>query len=153
MAPLQKPKTKTDIALEFGRSMIELRIYLRQFIKEKLKEHNVNLTFEMLEVMGCLWNADGVSQQQLADITLREKSNMTMLLDNLAKRKLITRVENPDNRRVRLIYLTAEGKALQKQLQPWLAEVYNRATADVDTVSILAGQFVVNKMLTALKNT
>ena len=50
-----KNSKKTVLAVEFGRSMLELRTYTRQQIQLKIKEHGINITFEMLEVMGCLW--------------------------------------------------------------------------------------------------
>jgi DNA-binding MarR family transcriptional regulator len=84
-----KNNTKTELAVAFGRSMSELRTYTRQQIQ--IKEHGINITFEMLEVMGCLWKKDGINQQEIANLTLRDKSSMTYLLDNLVKRKLVNR--------------------------------------------------------------
>src|ERR1700753_2815729 len=111
-------KTRAEIALELGRTMAELRILLRQRIQLKLKEHGISLTYEMLEVMSCLWRKDGIIQQEIADYTLRDKSSMTYLLDNLSKRGLVERVEDGNDRRNKLIYLTAEGRGLKEQLYP-----------------------------------
>ncbi|MFI5139083.1 MAG: hypothetical protein ACHQIM_14770 [Sphingobacteriales bacterium] len=46
----------------------------------------INITFEMPEKMACPWKKDGVNQQKCADLTLRDKSGMTQLLDNPVKR-------------------------------------------------------------------
>jgi DNA-binding MarR family transcriptional regulator len=102
-------KTKPETALEAGRAMAELRTHVRQFIQVKIKEHGINITFEMLEVMSCLWRQDGINQQEIAGITLRDKSSMTYLLDNLVKRKLVHRVEDENDRRNKLIYLQRKG--------------------------------------------
>src|ERR1700729_3714197 len=123
-----KNSKKTELAVAFGRSMNELRTYTRQQIQLKIKEHGINITFEMLEVMGCLWRKDGINQQEIANLTLRDKSSMTYLLDNLVKRKLVKRVEDDNDRRNKMIYLTKEGNALKDQLYPWVNEVYEMAS-------------------------
>ena len=68
MTSNSQSNTKADLALEFGRTMSELRNHVRQFIQVKIREHNINITFEMLEVMSTLWRKDGVNQQELADL-------------------------------------------------------------------------------------
>jgi len=146
-------KTKAELAFDLGRAMGELRIYLRQHIQAKIKEHNLDLTFEMLEVMGCLWRKDGINQQEIADFTLRDKSSMTYLLDNLAKRKLVTRVEDEDDRRNKLIYLTAEGRLLKDKLYPWAIEVYEVASADTRTGELEQTIDLLNRMAGNLKKT
>ena len=151
MATKLKDKTKAELALELGRSMAELRTYLRQFIQVKIKENGINITFEMLEVMSCLWKKDGINQQEIADLTLRDKSSMTYLLDNLVKRGMVKRVEDEDDRRNKLIYLTSEGTALKEQLYPWVAEVYELATKEVDIEDLRTGVILLNKMTDNLK--
>ena len=144
-------KTKPELVVELGRSMAELRTHIRQFIQVKLKEQGINLTFEMLEVMGVLWRKDGVNQQEIADLTLRDKSSMTYLLDNLVKRKLVKRVEDDNDRRNKMIYLTKEGNELREQLNPWVAEVYEMATEGVDVNNLQNGMLLLNEMINNLK--
>src|SRR5258708_5820649 len=151
MATLPTNKTKAELALELGRSMSELRNYTRQFIQVKIREHAINITFEMLEVMGCLWKQDGINQQELADFTLRDKSSMTYLLDNLVKRKMVKRVEDENDRRNKLIYLTKDGLDLKEQLDPWLAEVYELASDKIDINNLKNSILVLNKMIGNLK--
>lgn len=147
----QKEPAKIDLAIELGRSMAELRNYLRQYIQVKIKAHGLNLTFEMLEVLTRLWKMDGVNQQELADHTLRDKSSMTYLIDNLVKRNLVTRAEDEHDRRNKLIFLTAEGKVLREDFHPWVAEVYQMATVNLDQAELEAGISLLQKMTANLK--
>ena len=87
-------KNIAELALEFGRSMAEIKNYLRQYIQVKIREHNLNITFELLEIRSLLWRKDGVNQQELADIAVKDKSNVTYRIDILVKRNLVTRVEH-----------------------------------------------------------
>jgi len=151
MTTQTKHNTRSELALELGRSMTELRNYLRQYIQVKIKEHGINITFEMLEVMACLWKKDGINQQELADLTLRDKSSMTYLLDNLVKRKMVKRVEDANDRRNKLVYLTKEGTNLKEQLNPWVAEVYAMASEEVTVKDLQNGVTLLYKMIGNLK--
>lgn len=146
-----KESKKAELALELGRSMSELRNYVRQYIQVKIKENGCNITFEMLEVMSCLWKKDGVNQQEIADLTLRDKSSMTYLLDNLVKRKLVKRVEDENDRRNKLIYLSNEGLKLKETLNPWVAEVYGMASDGLAEVDLQNSVTLINKMVSKLK--
>jgi DNA-binding MarR family transcriptional regulator len=143
--------SKSELALSFGRSINELRTQFRKYMQGKIRSLELRMTFEMLEVMMCLWRQDGVNQQVIADITLRDKSAMTYLIDNLIKRKMIRRVEDERDRRNKLVYLTPEGRQLQETLQPWVAEMYERATANMDAASLVRGKELIDCMIKNLQ--
>ena len=144
---MNKQLSKSDLSLSFGRSINELRMAFRKYMQGKIRSLDTHLTFEMLEVMICLWRQDGVNQQVIADITLRDKSAMTYLVDNLMKRKMIRREEDAKDRRNKLIFLTPEGRQLQQTLQPWVAEMYDRATANMDADVLIAGKDIIENMI------
>lgn len=144
-------KTKAELALELGRAMAELRVLSRQQIQEKLKENDISLTYEMLEVLGCLWKRDGINQQEIADYTLRDKSSMTYLLDNLVKRGLVQRREDENDRRNKLIYLTNEGAQLKVRLYPWAVEVYESASEGIGKQELEQCLALLNRMAARMK--
>lgn len=124
-----------------------MRMQYRKYMQGRIRSLDMRLTYEMLEVMICLWRQDGVNQQLIADITLRDKSAMTYLVDNLIKRKMITRKEDERDRRNKLIFLTPEGRQLQERLQPWLAEMYDKATANVSMGALVSGKELIEGMI------
>ncbi len=138
---------KAEIALELGRAMQEMRNKTRQSIQLRMKENNMNLSFEMLEVLSCLWRKDGINQQEIADITLKDKSSMTYLIDNLVKREMVKRVEDGNDRRNKLIYLSDQAKNLKEQLYPWATELYAVATQDIDADELTTCLNLINKMV------
>ena len=144
---MNKQLSKADLSLSFGRTISELRMVFRKYMQVKIRSLDLHLTFEMLEVMLCLWRQDGVNQQVIADITLRDKSAMTYLVDNLMKRKMIRREEDARDRRNKLIFLTPEGRQLQETLQPWVSEMYERATANMDADTLIAGKDIIENMI------
>ena len=151
MTTPEKSKTNTELAVELGYIMQELRNLTRKYIQKKIKEQGINLTFEMLEVMGCLWRKDGLNQQEIADRTLRDKSSMTYLLDNLIKRKLVKRSADKNDRRNKLIFLTKEGLTLKDILYPWVADVYGIASEQINNEDLKNGVLLISKMVNNLK--
>ena len=69
----------------------------RQTIQRVLKSNNVDMTFEMLQVMHRLWKKPGVSQQYLAEQTAKDKACLTNLINNLEK-KAVERGNRSDRR-------------------------------------------------------
>ena len=146
------PKTKSEIAIAFNRKLLTVNTAFRQFIQCKLKEHNVDLTYEMLQVMACLWQNDGINQQETANITVKDKASMTYLIDNLTKRGLVTRLEDTNDRRNKLILLTEQGKLLKIKIQPVIDEMHEAAGKDIDVAKLKEFMAVLDKIEDNLKN-
>jgi DNA-binding MarR family transcriptional regulator len=139
--------TKTDLAMDLIRSMTELRNQIRRFVQLKIKVAEIDITFEMLEVMFQLWQKDAINQQELSNLTFRDKSSMTYLLDNLVKRNLVERVANEADRRNKLILLTDKGRELQMDLKPLLIELYSVAAGNLSGPTLQNGTKLLNDMI------
>jgi len=124
-------KSRNDIIAAFTREVTKLNIGFKQYLQSKLRQNNIDLTFEMLQVLGCLWRSDGINQQEIANITVKDKASMTYLIDNLVKRNLVYRQEDANDRRNKLIFLTKEGKFMQTAVQPLVHEMYSIAGMDI----------------------
>ncbi len=107
--------------------ILRIRMSFRQAIQKKLKENGVDMTFEMLQVMNSLWEEQGVSQQALALKTAKDKACLSNLINNLEKKGWVSRRENSDDRRHRLIYLTDEGKNLKGVVRPLIDNLYSES--------------------------
>ncbi len=86
---------------------------LARRLQRYFRENNIDLTVEQWSVLVHLWKEDGVSQQDLANKTYRDKPSMTRLVDNLERTGLVTRKASPDDRRINRIFLTEDAKALR----------------------------------------
>lgn len=148
---MAKSNQKSVIARQFTHLLLELRDELRRHLQQKFKENNVDLTYEMHQIMACLWATDGIRQQDLADKTLKDKTSLTYLIDNLTKRGLVTRQEDTNDRRSKLIYLTEKGKELGKVAEPWLEELYVAASKNLVTAELKESIKTVQKMIEDVK--
>lgn len=111
-------------ARELFLRLLSTRMAFRQTIQQTLRRNNVEMTFEMLQVMHCLWTEEGVSQQYLAEKTAKDKACLTNLINNLEKKGWAARRENPADKRNRLIFLTDEGRELSRLVRPLINGIY-----------------------------
>ncbi|MEG2864892.1 MAG: MarR family transcriptional regulator [Mucinivorans sp.] len=106
--------------------MLKTRMAFRQALQRVLKRNNIDMTFEMLQIMNCLWHQEGVSQQILAQKTAKDKACLTNLMTNLEKKNWVIRQEDPADRRNRLVYLTPQGRAINDRVRPMIKELYSQ---------------------------
>jgi len=142
-----KRLSKAELAYRLGCLMSEVKNNLKHRILVKIRESSTNLSFEMAEVLGYLWKNDGINQREIADLTFRDKSSMTYLVDNLVERNFVTRVEDKNDRRNKLIYLTQEGQDLKEQLQPKVTEVYEKIAEELEMKELQDCMMVLNKII------
>jgi len=141
-----KEKQATDLRVETVRAFSELRNNIRRYIQDRIKEQQINITYEMLEVMFHLWRRDGIKQQELSDITFRDKSSTTYLIDNLVKRKLVARADDENDRRNKLIKLTPGGMKLKERLSPLMTEMYHVLGTGISDAAMTNSIRVLKKM-------
>jgi MarR family 2-MHQ and catechol resistance regulon transcriptional repressor len=102
-----------------------LRLYITLFraadavsqaVMPRLTE--AGLTWSQWGALEALHHLGPMRQQRLAEKILRGAANMTVVLDNLESAGLVKRQADPDDRRARVVALTARGRALVQKLFP-----------------------------------
>jgi MarR family 2-MHQ and catechol resistance regulon transcriptional repressor len=73
---------------------------------------DAGLTVSQFGVLEALFHVGPLSQAELAKKILRSTGNITMVIDNLEKRGLVTRERHKDDRRYYSVQLTGEGRKL-----------------------------------------
>ncbi len=128
--------TNNESARELILQILRTRMAFRQTLQRVLKRHNVDMTFEMLQVMNCLWNEQGISQQSLAEKTAKDKACLTNLINNLEKKNWVIRKEDSSERRNRLIFLTAQGEELALTVKPLINDIYTQTGIEMEVSRI-----------------
>lgn len=129
-------------ARELILQMLKTRMAFRQTLQRVLKRNNIDITFEMLQIMNCLWHKQGVSQQVLAEKTAKDKACLTNLMTNLEKKGFVIRKEDPNDRRSRLVYLTSKGEDVNNNIRPLIMEMYSKAEIkmEIEDVTLCINQ-------------
>lgn len=143
---MQKPTKMNRKGSEFRElmlSVVRTRMAFRRAMQRTLKRNEAGITFEMLQVLSCLWNEQGITQQVLAERTAKDKACLTNLMLNLEKKGYVCRKEDASDRRNKLVYLTPEGERFREQIRPVLDQVYVNAEKSI-------GQETLHRMLSEL---
>lgn len=122
------------------------RTFLRAFAAE-----GIEITTEQWSVMACLWNEDKVTQQALCQLTAKDKPSMTRLIDKLENSRLVTRVADPNDRRINLIHLTTAGAALQAKATEIVMQVAERTLNNITDEELNTSRIVLKKIMANLK--
>ncbi len=80
--------------------------------------HEYNLTISQFGVLETLYHLGPMPVGQVAEKILRSNANLTLVVDNLAKRGLVHRERRVSDRRSVEVSLTDEGRALIARLMP-----------------------------------
>ena len=76
-------------------------------------------------------HADGLSQRELSDLLVVDRSNVTGLLDRMEKAGWVQRADDPADRRVYRVTLTSAGRRLWSHVEPRYHEVVAHVTRGV----------------------
>ncbi len=71
-----------------------------------------DITPEQFAILSLLQEKDGVQQREIADLLLKDRPNITRILERIQKKKLIRRETDSNDRRAVRVYLTDSGKKI-----------------------------------------
>ena len=148
---MKKNKKESGAIIEFVDAVINVRQAFKQLAQQKIKDlHDREISYEMLQVLLVLWKKNQVNQQEVANTVQKNKASLTPLIDNLVKKKLVTRSEDPGDRRNKIISLTPTGKQYKKKFAPMMTELYAIIKGDIPDEKL---QQTTTILLTASRNT
>ncbi|MDD2491312.1 MAG: MarR family transcriptional regulator [Bacteroidales bacterium] len=109
-------------------------------------EHGFNLTAEQFLVMDTLWDEGTMSQQEIADIILKDKNSVTKLIDALERKGLVVRVVGENDRRQKMIHLTEKAIEVKEAITKIALESTDSIIKDIPREEIVNFVKVLNKM-------
>jgi DNA-binding MarR family transcriptional regulator len=105
-----------------------------------------DLTPEQWMVLVRLAERDGRTQSELCDVTTRDPSTMSRILDSMVVRGLLCRAVDPADRRHRIIVLTPDGRAAWKTLRPVAEELVGRLEAAIPDADLETTRRTLQRM-------
>ena len=109
-------------------------------------EKGIDISPEQLTVLSLLWKKDRVTQQELCNITFKDKPNMTRLIDSLEKKGLAKRITDENDKRNNLILLTPDGKAIEEKAFLVANATMRKALVNVTPQELAIGQDLLKKI-------
>lgn len=100
-----------------------LGFVLRRDLQNRFRDAGVRLGAEEWAVLLMLWQEDERTPGELANLTVKDQTTMTRLLDGMVRKGLVTRSPDKDDRRRVRVSLTEKGANMQATLVPLAAEM------------------------------
>ena len=92
-------------------------------LQEALSQNGIDLSKEQMIVLKKLHDQDGLHQNDLAFLTLRNKSSLTRLLIKMEKKKYIIRKKCKEDKRANNVYLTNLGNETFIKTRPIIKKI------------------------------
>ena len=109
---------------------------LKRELHSAFKTNGYKITPEQWAILNRLWEQEGLSQVELADLTFKDKPNVTRMLEVMERKKLVFRQPDENDRRAYKVFLTDTGKQLKEKLVPLAVEVLERGLRDLTSEDI-----------------
>lgn len=120
-------------------------------LQRNLKLEKLNITSEQWTILYHLWVEEGLTQQELAHLTYRDKPSISRLINNLEKMGLVIRVNDKQDRRSNLIYLTKEGRRLKEMGMKQASLTLTEAVNGLEEGELATAQKILDKIFKNLK--
>ena len=92
-------------------------------LQEALSQNGIDLSKEQMIVLKKLHDQDGLHQNDLAFLTLRDKSSLTRLLIKMEKKRFIIRRQCKEDKRANNVYLTNLGREIFLKTRPVIKQI------------------------------
>ena len=124
---IEKIDYENCIAPQLGKTAKILDYHLQ----EHLSSDYLDLTKEQMIVLKKLHDKDGLNQNELAFLTLRNKSSLTRLLVKMEKKNYIIRNQCECDKRINKVYLTKLGKETFKKTRPVIKKMMDSVEKNI----------------------
>jgi MarR family transcriptional regulator, transcriptional regulator for hemolysin len=104
------------------------------------------LTPEQFSLVAELDKQDNVTQKELADVTEREQTTVTKIVDKLVKKGLVNRRHDPHDRRAIRLLITDAGRQLVSEIIPKVDEIETNAYQGFHQEDIKTLQILIRKL-------
>ena len=103
-------------------------------LHERFKDNGIDLTKEQMVVLKKLHEQDGLSQNALAFLVLRNKSSLTRLLSKMEKKGYITRKQSKEDKRINHVFLSDIGKEVFNKSKPVIKQLIETMEQDISNL-------------------
>lgn len=112
----------SDILVDFdtsvGRWIGSTAKMVDNYLHEAFQSQGLDLSKEQMIVLKKLHENDGLIQNELAYLTLRDKSSLARLLAKMERKKYITREQDEFDKRVNRVFITETGRTTFRLTRP-----------------------------------
>jgi Transcriptional regulators len=135
-------KLQDSLGYQISKTKTLLQI---SFTKE-IRNNNLTASVEQWSLLHLIKTSPGLTQSDIASKTMKDKTNITRMLDVLEKNRCIERKNDSADRRAYHIYITQQGINLLEKLIPLSHKVNNSAVKGVKKSELIVFLKVLNQI-------
>ncbi len=133
-------------------NFLAFRVYRMQtqsitVLRRAFEAAGCGLTPEQWGVLARLYEQEGLNQSQLGEKMLKDRHNVTRLLNVLEKRGCIERRADGADRRAYRIFLTARGRTVRQKLVPIIERHFEQMYAGLSSKDLAAVRRAVERII------
>lgn len=105
---------------------------IRNALQKQLNEAGFDLTVDQWVLIDHIFRKQGISQNELAELTFKDPPTVTRIVDLLEKKGLVERNPAVGDRRKFNLFLTEKGEKTYTEAFPIVAEIRYKGWGDLD---------------------
>ncbi|VVB68273.1 Transcriptional regulator SlyA [uncultured archaeon] len=105
-----------SIDQSLGYLVAKTNLLMKSYFSRAIKQKSLDITPEQWAVLYAVVKNPGISQTEIARISMKDKANATHIIDALEKKGYIKRIIDHEDRRVKVITPTSAGEEVLKRL-------------------------------------
>jgi len=144
-------KTGYDIDNSLGMLLDWASQFMKLELNRKFTAAGIQATSEQWKILIMLWVEDELTQQQLSEKTLKNKTSVVKLVDGLERQGQVKRQPDPKDRRINRICLTPKGKATQKKMIEIAKQNLNQAAMGIDPADMTICKQVLKQIISNMR--
>ena len=143
----KKDLLKSRIGMKF----VRVGAMVRAIANQKFVKANHPITPEQFTVLTAILDHDGLYQRQISALTLKDRPNITRIINILQEKGLVTRTADTNKRKIFKINITEKGKEAYKLVTPTVIEHWQNIVQGVSDEELDSCLKVLNKIKTNLE--
>lgn len=124
---------------------------INRAVLKAFSRNGLDITTEQWTVLSCIRDKDKIIQQDICELTQKDKPSVTRLINNLEKKKLVRRESDPADRRNNLIHLTAGGAALKQTSSDVVRSIVNHALGGISDEQLMGAKEALVRIMHNLR--
>ena len=129
-----------------GMKLVRVGRMVRAIANQKFVKANFPITPEQFTVLTAILDHDGLYQRQIGALTLKDRPNITRIINILEEKGLVTRTPDTNKRKIFKINITDKGKEAYNEVLPTVAEHWQSTVEDVSDEELENCLTVLNKI-------
>lgn len=125
-------KKETIINQRIGLKLSQVGMLSKVFAMQSFVNSGCKITPEQFTVLNVLKDSDGLYQRQISSITLKDRANITRIINILLDKGYVEKVVDTTKRKIHKIYITEKGKQIADEVMPEIIKIWETTSKDID---------------------